>query len=66
MKQTIEVQTELATKFGPTSPTVPPKGHSKVKSELIRIAEEVTYGKATPEQGAKDFVTAAKTAIGQS
>jgi multiple sugar transport system substrate-binding protein len=66
MKQTIEVQNELATKFGPTSPSVPPKGHSKVKTELIRIAEGVTYGRATPEQGAKDFVTAAKAAIGQS
>jgi multiple sugar transport system substrate-binding protein len=45
---------------------VPPKGHSKVKTELIRIAEGVTYGRETPEQGAKDFVTAAKAAIGQS
>jgi multiple sugar transport system substrate-binding protein len=66
MKQTIAVQTELATKFGPTSPSVPPKGHSKVKTELIRIAEGVTYGRETPAQGAKDFVTAAKAAIGQS
>lgn len=66
MKQTIEVQTELATKFGPTSPSVPPKGHSKVKSELIRIAEDVTYGRQTPEAGAAAFVTAAKAAIGQS
>jgi multiple sugar transport system substrate-binding protein len=66
MKQTIEVQNELGTKFGPTSPTVPPKGHSKVKTELIRIAEEVTYGRQTPEAGAAAFVTAAKAAIGQS
>jgi multiple sugar transport system substrate-binding protein len=66
MKQTISVQTELGTKFGPTSPSVPPKGHSKVKTELIRIAEEVTFGKSTPEAGAAAFVTAAKAAIGQS
>ncbi|GIF26041.1 multiple sugar transport system substrate-binding protein [Actinoplanes tereljensis] len=66
MKQTIQVQDELGTKFGPTSPSVPPKGHSKVKSELIRIAEEVTYGRSTPEAGATAFVTAAKAAIGQS
>jgi multiple sugar transport system substrate-binding protein len=66
MKQTIEVQNELGTKFGPTSPSVPPKGHSKVKTELIRIAEEVTYGRQTPEAGAEAFVTAAKAAIGQS
>ncbi|MFI5891483.1 ABC transporter substrate-binding protein [Actinoplanes sp. NPDC051513] len=66
MKQTIEVQNELGTKFGPTTPSVPPKGHSKVKTELIRIAEEVTYGRQTPEAGATAFVTAAKAAIGQS
>ncbi|GAA0529869.1 ABC transporter substrate-binding protein [Paractinoplanes ferrugineus] len=66
MKQTIEVQNELGTKFGPTSPAVPPKGHSKVKTELVRIAEEVTFGRSTPEAGATAFVTAAKAAIGQS
>ena len=60
------MQNELATKFGPTSPSVPPKGHTQVKSELIRIAEGVTYGRQTPDAGAKDFVTAAKAAIGQS
>ena len=66
MRQTIAVQTELGAKFGPTSPTVPPRGHSKVKTELVRIAEEVTYGRQTPAQGATAFVTAAKAAIGQS
>jgi len=66
MKQTITVQNDLGTKFGPSSPTVPPKGHSKVKTELVRIAEEVQYGRQTPEAGAAAFVTAAKAAIGQS
>jgi multiple sugar transport system substrate-binding protein len=66
MKQTITVQNELGTKFGGTSPSVPPKGHSKVKTELVRIAEEVQYGRQTPQQGAAAFVTAAKAAIGQS
>jgi multiple sugar transport system substrate-binding protein len=66
MKQTIAVQNELGTKFGPTSPSVPLKGHSKVKTELVRIAEEVQYGRQTPAAGAAAFVTAAKTAIGQS
>lgn len=66
MKQTIAVQTDLGTRFGPSSPTVPPKGHSKVKTELVRIAEEVQYGRQTPQQGAAAFVTAAKAAIGQS
>jgi multiple sugar transport system substrate-binding protein len=66
MKQTIAVQDELGTKFGPSSPGVPPKGHSKVRSELTRVAEEVIFGRQTPEQGAAAFVTAAKAAIGQS
>lgn len=66
MKQTIAVQNELGTKFGPTSPPVPLAGHSKVKTELVRIAEEVLYGRETPAKGAADFVTAAKAAIGQS
>ncbi|MGK5682068.1 ABC transporter substrate-binding protein [Actinoplanes sp. URMC 104] len=66
MKQTIAVQDELGTKFGPNPPGVPPQGHSKVRSELITIAEEVVYGRQTPEQGAAAFVSAAKAAIGAS
>jgi multiple sugar transport system substrate-binding protein len=66
MKQTIAVQNELGTKFGPNSPPVPLKGHSKVKTELVRIGEEVQYGRLTPAAGAAAFVTAAKAAIGQS
>jgi multiple sugar transport system substrate-binding protein len=64
MKQTIAVQDELGKNFGP-APSVPLKGHSKVRSELIRIAEEVQYGRQTPAQGAAAFVAAAKAAIGQ-
>jgi multiple sugar transport system substrate-binding protein len=37
-----------------------------VKTELVRIAEEVTFGRQTPEAAAAAFVTAAKAAIGQS
>ena len=66
MKQTIAVQTDLGAKFGPNSPPVPLKGHSKVKTELVRIAEEVQYGRQTPAAGAAAFDTAAKAAIGQS
>jgi multiple sugar transport system substrate-binding protein len=66
MKQTIAVQNDLGKKFGPSSPSVPLKGHSKVKTELVRIAEEVQYGRQTPAAGAAAFVTAAKAAIGQS
>lgn len=66
MKQTIAVMDELGKKYGPTAPTVPPQGHSKVRSELVRVAEEVIYGRQTPEQGAAAFVAAAKAAIGAS
>ena len=65
MKQTIAVQTELGKTFGP-SPAVPIKGHSKVKTELVRVGEEVQFGRMTTAAGAAAFVTAAKAAIGQS
>ena len=64
MKQTIAVQTELGKTFS-SAPSVPLKGHSKVRSELIRIAEEVQYGRQTPAQGGTAFIAAAKAAIGQ-
>ncbi|WP_430791413.1 ABC transporter substrate-binding protein [Actinoplanes sp. G11-F43] len=62
MKQTIEVVGELAKNFGP-APTVPPAGHSTVRSELIKAAEEAQYGRATPAQAAETFFTAAQAAI---
>jgi multiple sugar transport system substrate-binding protein len=64
MKQTIAVQNELGKTFGP-APAVPLKGHSKVRSELTRVAEEVLYGRQTPAEGGAAFITAAKAAIGQ-
>ncbi len=63
MKLSIEVETELAQKFGP-SPQVPLKGHSKVRSELIKAAENAQYGRATPAEAARQFITACKAAIG--
>jgi len=65
MKQTIAFENELGKTFGP-APAVPLKGHSKVRSELVRVAEEVEYGRMTPAAGATAFVAAAKAAIGQS
>ncbi|WFE40657.1 extracellular solute-binding protein [Micromonospora sp. WMMD998] len=62
MKQSIQVESELAQKFGP-SPQVPIKGHSKVKSELTKAAENAQYGRATPAQAAEQFVTACTAAI---
>ncbi|MFC0032853.1 ABC transporter substrate-binding protein [Micromonospora chaiyaphumensis] len=63
MKQSIEVESELAQKFG-ESPQVPIKGHSKVRSELTKAAENAQYGRATPAQAAQQFLAACKSAIG--
>ena len=43
---------------------VPLKGHSKVRSELIKAAEEVQYGRRTPAQAAAAYIAAAQAAIG--
>jgi multiple sugar transport system substrate-binding protein len=64
MKLSIQVETELGTKFG-KAPSVPPKGHSTVRSELIKAAESAQYGRATPAAAAEAFFTAAKAAIGK-
>jgi multiple sugar transport system substrate-binding protein len=62
LKNAIQVQTDLGTKFG-QSPQVPPKGHSKVRSELIKAAEEAQFNRQTPEQAAAAFFTAASSAV---
>lgn len=62
MKQSIAVETELTAKFGP-SPQVPLKGHSKVRSELVKAAESVQYGRQTPAQAAAAYVQACQAAI---
>ncbi|WP_320064168.1 extracellular solute-binding protein [Micromonospora sp. RTGN7] len=62
MKQSIAVETELAQKFG-ESPQVPIKGHSKVRAELIKAAENAQYGRATPAEAAAQFLAACKSAI---
>jgi multiple sugar transport system substrate-binding protein len=62
MKQSIQVENELGKRFGP-SPQVPLKGHSTLRSELVKAAESVQYGRATPQQAAEAFVTPCKAAI---
>jgi multiple sugar transport system substrate-binding protein len=62
MKQSIAVETELTAKFGP-SPQVPLKGHSRVRSELIKAAENVQYGRQTPEQAAAAYIQVCQAAI---
>ncbi|WP_433341977.1 ABC transporter substrate-binding protein [Micromonospora sp. CA-111912] len=63
MKQSIAVEAELAQKFG-ESPQVPIKGHSKVRAELIKAAENAQYGRATPAEAAAQFLAACTSAIG--
>ncbi|MEJ3746781.1 extracellular solute-binding protein [Actinomycetes bacterium KLBMP 9797] len=63
MKQSIQVQGELATKFGANSPEVPLKGHSKIRSELIKISEGVVYGRQTPAQAGTALFDFSKNAI---
>ncbi|MEV4755672.1 extracellular solute-binding protein [Micromonospora sp. NPDC049559] len=62
MKLSIQVETELASKFGP-SPQVPLKGHSKVRSELIKAAENVQYGRQSPSEAAAAFLSVCQSAI---
>lgn len=62
MKQSIEVENKLAETFG-EAPQVPIKGHSKVRSELTKAAENAQYGRATPAEAAAQFVEACKAAI---
>jgi multiple sugar transport system substrate-binding protein len=64
MKLSIDVENELAKTFGP-APTVPPAGHSEVKSALVKAAEEVQYGRQSSAEAAKAYVTAANAAIGK-
>ncbi|SCL35099.1 carbohydrate ABC transporter substrate-binding protein, CUT1 family (TC 3.A.1.1.-) [Micromonospora nigra] len=62
MKQSIAVETELAELFG-EAPQVPIKGHSKVRAELIKAAENAQYGRVTPAEAAAQFYAASKSAI---
>jgi multiple sugar transport system substrate-binding protein len=62
MKQSIEVENKLAETFG-TSPQVPIRGHSKVRAELIKAAEEAQYGRLTPAKAAEQFFAASTSAI---
>jgi multiple sugar transport system substrate-binding protein len=64
MKLSIEVENELGRTFGP-APSVPPKGHSTVRSELIKAAEAVQFGTSSPSKAADQFTNAAKTAVGR-
>ncbi|MEJ3743061.1 extracellular solute-binding protein [Actinomycetes bacterium KLBMP 9797] len=63
MKQSIQVETDLAAKFG-QAPQVPPQGHSSFRSELVKAAESVQFGRATPEKAAADLIAAVQPKLG--
>jgi multiple sugar transport system substrate-binding protein len=62
MKQSISVENDLGKLFG-EPPAVPLKGHSKVRTELVKAAENCQFNRATPAASAAAFVTACKAAI---
>ncbi|GAA1791735.1 extracellular solute-binding protein [Luedemannella flava] len=63
MKVTVAFENEMTPKFG-QAPPPPIKGHSGVRAALVKAAETVQYGKATPAEAAAAFVADAKAAIG--
>ena len=64
MKTSIQIENELGKTFG-AAPAVPPKGHVTLRSELIKAAENVEFGRVTPSQSADQFMTAVKAVIGK-
>jgi len=64
MQLSIKVENYLGETFG-ESPSVPPKGHPGVRSELTKAAESVVLGNATPVQAGEAFHAVARAAIGK-
>jgi multiple sugar transport system substrate-binding protein len=62
MKQSIQVENDLGKLFGP-APAVPLKGHSTLKLELVKAAENVQFGRASTAESAAAFFQASKAAI---
>lgn len=62
MQATVKYENDMVSKFGP-APAPPPKGHSEFKTLLTQTAEDVMYGRATPQQAAIQFVTQAPQAL---
>jgi multiple sugar transport system substrate-binding protein len=62
MKLSIQVESDLAGKFG-AAPQVPPKGHSTLRAELIKAAEEVQFGRKSPADSAAAFIAAVTPAL---
>jgi multiple sugar transport system substrate-binding protein len=64
MKLSIQLENDLASKFG-KAPQVPPTGHSSFRSELVKAAENVQFGRATPEKAAADLIALVQPKLGK-
>ncbi|ASW55259.1 ABC transporter substrate-binding protein [Plantactinospora sp. KBS50] len=62
MKLSIQFETEMAGKFG-QAPQVPLKGHSTIRSELLKAAEEAQFGRSSSAEAAEQFMAACQAAI---
>jgi multiple sugar transport system substrate-binding protein len=62
IKKTIAFENRVSPKFG-EPPAPPPQGHSGLRNKLRDIAESVTYGRATPQDAAKQFFAEAQSAL---
>jgi multiple sugar transport system substrate-binding protein len=63
MKQSIQVEGDLGKVFG-EAPPVPLKGHSILRLELVKAAENVQFARQSSQQAADAFLQASKAAIG--
>ena len=62
MQATVRFENDMVARFG-LAPAPPPKGHSEVRALLVQIAEDVMYGRTTPQQAAARFVVQAQQAL---
>lgn len=62
MKASVQYENALTPKFGP-APAPPPRGHGKIKSLLTTAAENIQFGRATPEAAAADFMKQANATL---
>ncbi|MFY1690030.1 ABC transporter substrate-binding protein [Plantactinospora sp. WMMB782] len=62
MKQSVAFETTMTEKFG-SAPVPPPKGHATIKQLLIRVAEDVQFGRSSPRAAAASFINQANAAL---
>jgi len=62
MKLTAAFEAKMANRFG-TAPAPPPRGHPTVKTLLLKAAESVQFGRATPREAAAAFISQANAVL---